>query len=47
LTFGTWLNNQHKDRKPLIWVGVAAICWAIWNCRNDIVFKKTKFNSIL
>jgi hypothetical protein len=45
--FGTWLNNQNKDYKPLIWVGVAAICWAIWKCRNDIVFKKTKFNSIL
>jgi hypothetical protein len=28
-------------------VGVAAICWGIWKCRNDIVFKKTKFNSIL
>jgi hypothetical protein len=24
--FGTWLNNQHKDYKLLIWVGVAAIC---------------------
>jgi RsiW-degrading membrane proteinase PrsW (M82 family) len=45
--FGNWLNNQHKDVKHLIWVGVAAICWAIWKCRNDIVFKKTKFNSIL
>jgi hypothetical protein len=45
--FGNWLNNQHKDLKQLIWVGVAAICWAIWKCRNDIVFKKTKFNSIL
>jgi hypothetical protein len=45
--FGTWLNNQHKYRKPLIWVGVAAICWGIWNCWNDIVFKKTKFISIL
>jgi hypothetical protein len=44
--FGNWLNNQHKDFKQLIWVGVAAICWAIWKCRNDIVFKKTKFNSI-
>jgi hypothetical protein len=37
--FGTWLSNQHKDFKPLIWVGVAAICWAIWKCRNDIVLK--------
>jgi hypothetical protein len=38
--FGTWLNNQHKDYKPLIWVGVAVICWAIWKCRNDIIIKK-------
>jgi RsiW-degrading membrane proteinase PrsW (M82 family) len=45
--FGNWLNNQHKDFKQLIWVGVAAVYWAIWKCRNDIVFKKTKFNSIL
>jgi hypothetical protein len=35
--FGNWLNNQHKDVKQLIWVGVAAICWAIWKCRKDIV----------
>jgi hypothetical protein len=45
--FGTWLNNQLKDYKPLIWVGVTVICWAIWKCQNDIVFKKTKFNLIL
>jgi RsiW-degrading membrane proteinase PrsW (M82 family) len=45
--FGKWLNNQHKDFKQLIWVGVAAVCWAIWKCRNDLVFKKAKFNSIL
>jgi hypothetical protein len=45
--FGIWLNNQHKDFKQLIWVDVAAVCWAIWKSRNDIVFKKTKVNSIL
>jgi hypothetical protein len=45
--FGNWLNNQHKDFKQLIWVGVAAVFWAIWKCRNYIVFKKMKFNSIL
>jgi hypothetical protein len=45
--FGTWLNNQHKDYKPLIWFGVAAICWAIRKCRNAIVFKKMKFDSLL
>ena len=31
----------------LIWVGVAALCWAIWNTRNDIVFYRIKYNSIL
>jgi hypothetical protein len=45
--FGNWISNQHKDFKKLIWVGVAAVCWAIWKCRNEIVFKKTKFNLIL
>jgi RsiW-degrading membrane proteinase PrsW (M82 family) len=45
--FGNRLNNQHKYFKQLIWVGVAAVSWAIWKCRNDIVFKKTKFNLIL
>jgi hypothetical protein len=49
--FGMWLNNRHKDFKPMIWpmiwVGVSAICWDIWKRRNDIVFKKTKFNSFL
>jgi len=45
--FGTWLNNQHKKIKPLIWVGLAALCWAIWRCRNDIIFKRMKSNSIM
>jgi RsiW-degrading membrane proteinase PrsW (M82 family) len=45
--FGTWLNNQHKKIKGLIWVGRAALCWAIWRCRNDVIFKKLKTNSIM
>jgi exonuclease III len=45
--FGNWLANQHKNIKPLIWVGVSAFFWAIWNCRNDVIFKKTKFISIM
>jgi len=45
--FGTWLNNQHKKTRYLIWVGVAAVCWAIWRCRNDTIFNKIKVNSIL
>jgi RsiW-degrading membrane proteinase PrsW (M82 family) len=45
--FGTWLNNQPKNLKDLIWVGVAALCWAIWRCRNDVIFNKLKNNSIM
>jgi hypothetical protein len=44
--FGTWLNNQPKKMKGLIWVGTATLCWAIWRC-NDVIFKKLKTNSII
>jgi hypothetical protein len=33
--------------KILIWVGVAALCWAIWRCQNDVIFNKLKTNSIM
>ena len=45
--FGSWLSNQNKKIRSLIWVGVAAFCWAIWRCRNDIVFNKIRINSIM
>jgi hypothetical protein len=45
--FGSWLSNQSSKVRNLIWVGVAAVCWAIWRCRNDIIFHKIKLNSIL
>jgi RsiW-degrading membrane proteinase PrsW (M82 family) len=45
--FSTWLNNQPKSIKGLIWVGTAVLCWAIWRYRNDVVFKKMKTNSIM
>jgi len=28
-------------------VGAAALCWAIWRCRNDIIFNKTKYSSFI
>ena len=28
-------------------VGEAALCWAIWRCRNDIIFNKTKYSSFI
>ena len=41
--FGTWLNGIDRVTKAHIRIGVAAILWAIWNCRNDLVFNKTNF----
>ena len=28
-------------------VGVAELCWAIWRCRTDIIFNKTKYSSFM
>jgi hypothetical protein len=44
---GNWLSNQNRKIRQLILVGVAAVCWTIWRCRNDIIFNKIKINSIL
>jgi hypothetical protein len=38
--FGSWLSNQNSKIRALIWVGIAALCWAIWKTRNDIIFHK-------
>ena len=45
--FGSWLSNQNNKSRNLIWVGLAALCWAIWRTRNDIIFDRIKYNSIL
>jgi hypothetical protein len=45
--FGSWLTNQNKMIRNFIWVGVAAMFWAIWRCRNDVVFNQMKSNSIM
>jgi hypothetical protein len=45
--FNSWLSDQSIKIRNLIWVGVAAVCWAIWRCRNDIIFNKARVNSIL
>jgi hypothetical protein len=36
--FKNWLNGIDKKTKAKICIGVSAICWSVWNCRNDIVF---------
>jgi hypothetical protein len=42
--FGTWLWGLDKEQKLLALTGAAAICWAIWRCRNDIVFDRKIMN---
>ena len=39
--FESWLNGIDKVTKTHVRIGIAAILWAIWNCRNDIVFNKS------
>jgi hypothetical protein len=36
--YGQWLNGIDKKMKERICVGVCALIWAMWNCRNDVIF---------
>ena len=39
--FGTWLDELDSETARHIRVGVCALLWAVWNCRNDLVFNRT------
>jgi hypothetical protein len=45
--FGPWLRSFSKKQRNLVLVGMAAFCWALWISRNDLVFHKSQFKSIL
>jgi hypothetical protein len=45
--FGNWLNGVDKVSKFRIRIGFCALMWAIWNCRNDIVFNKSTNSNFL
>jgi hypothetical protein len=38
--FGKWINGVEKHTKARIRLGVCALVWTLWNCRNDMVFNK-------
>ena len=40
MLFGTWLDGVNLDVARHIRVGVCALLWAVWNCRNDLVFNR-------
>ena len=39
--FGSWLDVIDSETARHIRVGVCALLWAVWNCRNDLVFNNT------
>jgi hypothetical protein len=45
--FGNWLNGVDKKVKAYIRIGVSALCWSIWRCRNNIMFNRAKNLNIL
>lgn len=44
---GNWFYGVLPRLRAQILVGVAALCWAVWLCRNDVVFNGFKANSFL
>jgi hypothetical protein len=45
--FGPWFRSFSSKQRNLVLVGLAAICWALWISRNDLVFQKSHYKSIL
>jgi hypothetical protein len=45
--FGAWLKGFRYKQRICVLLGVAAVCWAIWLSRNDVVFQRSKPNSCL
>ena len=45
--FSSWLNGIEPKTAARIRVGVCALLWAIWNCRNDIVFNRKNITNFL
>lgn len=39
---GRWLKSFKNPEKGMVLVGSAAIFWALWKCRNDIIFRSKK-----
>lgn len=43
--FRSWLRCLDKKMRAFILFGVAALCWALWLYRNDMVFNKRNMSS--
>jgi hypothetical protein len=45
--FSPWLRSFSNKQRNQVLIGVAAFCLALWLCRNEIVFQRSKCMSIL
>jgi hypothetical protein len=45
--FGPWLRSFSKKQRDLVLIGMAALCWALWISRNDLIFQKSRYKSVL
>ena len=45
--FGTWLNGVLPHIASSIRIGICALLWAIWNCRNDMIFNRLSMINFL
>ena len=40
----TWLAGVEQITAARIRIGICALLWAIWNCRNDMIFNRQHIN---
>jgi hypothetical protein len=45
--FGAWLDGIPRKLMNQILLGAAALCWAIWLNRNDMLFNNAKSNTFM
>jgi hypothetical protein len=45
--FSGWILGVHKKFRSVVFTGIAAICWALWLSRNDIVFDKCSMKTYM
>jgi hypothetical protein len=45
--FNGWANGVGKQFKKLVLVGAAALCWALWTSRNNVVFDNSPFKTYM
>jgi hypothetical protein len=45
--FGDWSQGFNIVLKPMLLLGAAVLCWALWIYRNDLVFEKKLLCSLL